>query len=303
MAVAQAAPPRPRAAGGRLFIIIGAVLALVGFGAALALGSLGGSKGGSSGAGCPCSLAVYAAKDIPFRNQVVDQSQIKVVSTPNSIIGTSTDWITIDPSTKTEKYQSAGLTAVQNLIAEVNIKAGSPLLRSQLAKQSGDVISGTQAAYLPIPAGFVAFTMPTSEQVGVAGYIQPGDYINVIATLGSAKTAAAVTVFPDLKVLRVGPNNTTVSSAGSNQPQSSSQAPTNASSITVVVSPCQAEYLLWFRSNASLTYELESYQDYNTASTRTTPATACGDGLGSAKGISATDILSKFPQFQKALGG
>lgn len=303
MAVAQAAPPRPRAAGGRLFILIGAVLALVGFGAALALGSLGGGKGGSSGAGCPCSLAVYAAKDIPFRNQIVDQSQIKIVQTPNSIIGSSSDWITIDPSTKTEKYQSAGLTAVQNLIAEVNVKAGSPLLRSQLAKQSGDVISGTQAAFLPVPTGYVAFTMPTGEQVGVAGYIQPGDYINVIATLGSGKSSAAVTVFPDLKVLRVGPNNTTVSSAGSNQAQSQGATTGIASSITVVVTPCQAEYLLWFRSNAALTYELESYQDYNTASTRTTAATDCGAGVGNAKGIQATDILSKFPQFQKALGG
>jgi Flp pilus assembly protein CpaB len=303
VAVAQAAPPRPRAAGGRLFIIIGALLALVGFGAAILLGSLGGAKTGGGGSGCPCSLAVFAAKDIPFRNQIVDQSQVKIVSTPNSVMGNSSDWITIDSGTSAAKQQSAGLAAVQNFVAEVNIKAGSPLLRSVLAKQSGDIVSGLQAAYLPIPTGFVAFTMPTSEQVGVAGFIQPGDYINVIATLGSAKTAATVTVFPDLKVLRVGSNQATVSGAGSTQPQSSQSTGGIASSLTVVVTPCQAEYLLWFRNNAALTYELESYQDYNTASSRTTKTTDCGAGLGAANGVQGSDILAKFPQFQKALGG
>src|SRR5260221_14595643 len=49
VAVAQA-PARPRAGGGRIFIIIGLVLALAGFGLAVLLGSVG---GGHIGGGAP----------------------------------------------------------------------------------------------------------------------------------------------------------------------------------------------------------------------------------------------------------
>src|SRR5438309_7377845 len=81
VAVAQA-PARPRAGGGRLFIILGVILALVGFGLAVLLSSLGGAaKGG--GAGCPCNLVVYAAKDIGLRTQITTQDQLTVKSIPD----------------------------------------------------------------------------------------------------------------------------------------------------------------------------------------------------------------------------
>jgi len=188
VAVAQA-PARPRAGGGRIFIIIGLVLALVGFGLAVLLGSLGGVRGG--GASCPCDLVVYAAKDIGLRTQIATLDQVKVKSIPDAYKPAGAIVIDTTNANKAQDAQNAaGLKAVQNFIAEVNIAADQPLLTSMLAKP-GDTVTGAQAAFLPIPAGYVAITLPTSELIGVAGYPQAGDYISILATSGGGSTASA----------------------------------------------------------------------------------------------------------------
>jgi len=46
----------------------------------------------------------------------------------------------------------------------------------------GLVSAGSAPAYLPLASGYVALTIPTGEQVGVAGHITLGDYVTVIAS-------------------------------------------------------------------------------------------------------------------------
>lgn len=296
MAVAQA-PARPRASGGRLFIVIGIVVSLVGFGFAVLLGNLGGGKGGVL-TGSTIKV-VYAAKDISLRTQITTQDQIVVKQVPEAYKPAGA--VVIDNNTKSSDEPKAALAAVSGKIAEINIAAGQPLLTSMLAT-SADSISGAQAAFLPIPPGYVAFTLPTSEQTGVAGYIQPGDYIAVTASQGSQKTAATVTIFTQLHVLRVGPANLTVTAAnGTNTAQNAAPAQTgaNATSITVMVTACQAEYLIWFANNANLKYVLESYKDYAPAVSGPDPS--CKN-VDAAKGVQASDIIGKYSAFQKAFG-
>jgi Flp pilus assembly protein CpaB len=298
VAVAQA-PARPRAGGGRIFIIIGLVLALVGFGLAVLLGSLGGARGGAS-ASCPCSLAVYAAKDISLRTQITTLDQVKVKSIPDSFKPVGAIVIDgVNANKATDAQTAAALKAVQNFIAEVNIATDQPLLTSMLAKP-GDTVSGAQAAFLPIPQGYVALTLPTGELTGVAGYIQPGDYISLVASIGSGKTGATSTVFTQLHVLRVGAANLAVTSASSNGTNSAAGTTAPATSITVIVTPCQSELINWFAGNTQMRYELESYKDYATLPTGPSPDCA---GLNAAKGVQTTDIISKFPAFTKALSG
>jgi len=299
VAVAQA-PARPRAGGGgRLFIIIGVVLALVGFGLAILLPSLtGGAK--SAGTGCPCDLVVYAAKDISLRTQIVSADQLSVKSIPDAYKPTGA--VVIDSSNAgkaTEAQSAAALKAVKNFIAEVDIAQGQPLLTSMLAKP-GDTITGAQAAFLPIPSGYVALTLPTSELTGVANYIQPGDYISVLASAGSGKTGATATVFTQLHVVRVGAANLSVTSASSTSNTAQTAAPAAPTSLTVVVTPCQAELIKWLQQNVQVSYELESFQDY--AKEPTGPDSSC-QNLNAAKGVQVTDITTRFPVFQKALGG
>ena len=298
MAVAQA-PARPRAGGGRIFIIIGLVLALAGFGLAVLLGSVGGGHIGG-GASCPCSLVVYAAKDISLRTQITTLDQVKVKSIPDTYKPTGAVVVDTVNNGKTSDVQSAAaLKAVKDDIAEVNIFADQPLLTSMLAR-AGDTVTGAQAAYLPIPAGYVAITIPTSELTGVAGYPQSGDYISVLASGGSGKGAAVVTVYTQLHILRVGPANLTVTAANANGNTQPANPTGPASSLTVVVTPCQAELITWFQNNMQIRYELESYKDYAPAATGPDPKCV---GLSAAKGVQASDVAALFPVFFKTLTG
>jgi len=299
VAVAQA-PARPRAGGGgRLFIIIGVVLALLGFGLAILLPSLtGGAKSG--GSGCPCDLVVYAAKDIGLRTQIASADQLSVKSIPDAYKPAGA--IVIDSSNtgkSTEVQGAAALKSVKGFIAEVDIAKDQPLLTSMLAKP-GDTVTGAQAAFLPIPSGYVALTLPTSELTGVANYIQPGDYISVLASAGSGKTGATATVFTQLHVVRVGAANLSVTSASSTSNTTTTTTPVAPTSLTVVVTPCQAELIKWLQQNVQVSYELESFQDY--AKGATGPDSSCPD-LAAAKGVQVADIVAKFPAFKSALGG
>lgn len=273
------------------------MVALVGAGFAVLLGNLGGGKGGVLAG--PTLKVVYAAKDISLRTQISTQDQVLVKQVPEAYKPAGA--VVIDNNTKSSDEPKVALAAVQGKIAEVNIAAGQPLLTSMLAS-SADNITGAQAAFLPIPPGYVAFTLPTSEQVGVAGYIQPGDYIAVTASQGSQKTAATQTIFTQLHVLRVGPANLTVTAANGTNTAQSAPAPSaaNATSITVMVTACQAEFLIWFANNANLKYVLESYKDYAPAVSGPDPG--CKN-VDAARGVQANDITAKFPAFQKAFGG
>jgi Flp pilus assembly protein CpaB len=296
VAVAQA-PARPRAGGGRIFIIIGLVLALAGFGLAVLLGSVGGGHIGG-GASCPCSLVVYAAKDISLRTQITTLDQVKVKSIPDAYKPTGAIILdTVNANKASDVQNAAALKAVRDTIAEVNISADQPLLTSMLAR-AGDTVTGAQAAFLPIPAGYVAITIPTSELIGVANYPQPGDYISVLASAGSQKTAVVATIFTQLHILRVGPANLTVTAANANGNNASAASTGPASSLTVLVTPCQSELITWFQNNTQIRYELESYKDYAPAATG--PDVKCA-GLTFAKGVTATDVVTVFPIFKTAL--
>ena len=298
MAVAQA-PARPRAGGGRIFIIIGLVLALAGFGLAVLLGSVGGARIGG-GASCPCSLVVYAAKDISLRTQITTLDQVKVKSIPDAYKPAGAVVLdTANAGKASDVQNAAALKAVKDTIAEVNIFADQPILTTMLAR-AGDTVTGAQAAYLPIPSGYVAITIPTSELIGVAGYPQPGDYISILASGGTAKGSAVVTVYTQLHILRVGPANLTVTSANGNNSTASTTTTGPASSLTVLVTPCQSELLTWFQNNMRLSYELESYKDYAPAATG--PDAKCA-GLSSAHGVQASDVAALFPVFAKTLTG
>ena len=149
---------------------------------------------------------------------------------------------------------------------------------------SGHVITAEDVAkssqpYLLIPKGYVALTIPTSEQQGVADYIQPGDYIAVIATVSSATKVASLTVFTQLHVIKVGTQQGAAGGA-------------SATSLTIVVTQCQAEYIAWFLAYASLKYTLESYHDYDPGNQAPDPN--CPN-VKAAKGVTLPLVKAAFP--------
>lgn len=171
------------------------------------------------------------------------------------------------------------VSQVQGMIPLVTILAGQAVTSNAVAKPSQAL--GSQSEYLPIPSGFVALTIPTSEQQGVADYIQPDDYISVIATVSTSGKVATKTIFTNLHVIRVGMEG---ASAGGSA---------TATSLTVVITECQAEYMTWFLTYASLKYSLESYQDYLQPGTQIKDPSC--PSVSSAQGVTLKQVQTAYP--------
>ena len=231
---------RPRRS--RLYIVIGTALALLAFLAAAALAS------------APYLFPATGSgtKVVVAKNNITARTRI------------SSSDLELQSVTPTPPQSFTSLSAVSGKGARVDIVAGEPVT-ANLISEASDLLSNTQTTYLPIPQGFVAVAIPTSEQAGVAGYIQVGDRIAVLAsvntqTFGASPPALAVrTVFTDLVVVEVGPVSPT-------QGQT-----TIGTSLTVLMTACDSEYMFWLLNNATLKYELESFKDYGAVPTQPDP--------------------------------
>jgi Flp pilus assembly protein CpaB len=288
LAVAPAAA-RPRPGGGRLFIIVGVLLAIVAFGAVFLLSSLGG--GGAIGGG-PTTSVVIAKQSIPLRHQLTsaDVEVAKASVNGDASLGNT--------------YPAA--TDVMGLVSEVNISRGSIITSDMLARDVSLVPAGAAPAYLPLAKGYVAMTIPTGEQQGVAGHISVGDYITIIAsaTLTTFSTSTAQqqgparqvskTVFTQLRIIGLGPasNGVQPASGGGTTTSGSAQASGVTSSLTVELTQCDAEYLVWFLANTQLRYTLESYKDYGTAPTDNED-TSCAT-IQAAGGVTNKQVDAKY---------
>jgi pilus assembly protein CpaB len=146
---------------------------------------------------------------------------------------------------------------VTGFFALVTINKGEPIT-ANLVSADPDLISSI-TSYLKIAPGYTAMTIPTGEQQGVAGYVAQSDEIYVFATVNTGQFSpvnpkvVTLLVFKDLYVIRVGPQSA-VPRQG--QPQGV------ASSLTVLMTTCDAAYLDWLLTNATLKYTLVSYKDY-----------------------------------------
>jgi Flp pilus assembly protein CpaB len=261
VSIATSALTRRR--GGRLYILIGAVLAVLAFGTAAAIASLPFIQGSSGG-----TRVVVASHDIKART-VIQSADLTLASfTP------------APPQAFTLVKDVAGKGA------RVDIPAGSPVT-SNLIASSTDLLSNSDVAFLPIPKGWIAVTIPTGEQVGVGGYVQLGDRITMLATINTSTfgqspgTSVVRTVFRDVDVLRVGPATSGQAAPG--------QAVT--SSLTVLMTACDSEYLFWLLDNATMKYELESYTDYGNLPT--TPDDKCPN-VSAATGVGPRDVDGRW---------
>lgn len=275
------APARPRPGGGRLFIIVGLLLAIL---AGAGVFFLGGTLGGGGGSG-PSINVVVAATTIPQRAAIRSEDlQIEKVS-----------GVFLNTYAKTSD--------VVNLVAEINISKGAIITSDMLVKDVGLITATTAPAYLPLAQGYVAITVPTSEQQGVAGHITVGDYITMIATAPLqlfAKPGAqpqlgnvVKTVFTNLRIIGVGPAIIATQPASGTGTTTSNPGAVGgvSSSLTLEVTQCDSEFLVWFLQNTQLKYTLESFHDYLTAPTG--PDSTCPNVLA-AHGVTADDVNKRF---------
>ena len=249
-------------------LILGGALAVLGFASTVLIG---GSLQPTATPAAASARIVVAARDLDARTTLKAED----------LTTTGYSSADIPPGALSRPGDAVGQ------VAQAVIKKGQPVLTNQLGK-AGEAPTGTQAAYLPLPAGFVALTLPTGEQQGVAGYIQAGDYmdVEVITNPKGGASANVRTVFSNIHVIRVGPAGESVA-GGSGAIKTGGVS----SSLTVVVTQCQAELLNWFVANTTLRYTLLSFRDYQPV---TGPDPAC-PVAGSPKGITDADIRARWP--------
>jgi pilus assembly protein CpaB len=251
MSIATPEIGRPRR--GRLYIVVGAILAVLAFATAAGLASLSLVQSNSGG-----TRVVVAKNNITARTKI-QASDLELKS--------------ISPA---PPQAFVDLGAVSGKGARVDILAGQAVT-ANLITSSGDLLSTSDVAYLPIPSGYVAVQVPTGELLGVGGYVQVGDRITMLATINSSAFGVSPgapvvrTVFRDLDVIRVGPASASPASGG------------QTSSLTLLVTACDAEYIFWLLNNATLKYTLESPKDYAPAPTeadQTCPKPSSASGVG-----------------------
>jgi Flp pilus assembly protein CpaB len=283
LAVGPAAA-RPRPGGGRLFIIVGLILA-VAAGAGVFL--LGGLTAGGVGGG-PTTTVIVAKQAIPTRHVITD-SDLETAKVSGNFASVNT---------------FTNKSDVINLISEIQISKGSVITSDMLARDIGLIPPGSAPAYLPLASGWVAMTIPTGEQQGVAGHIALGDYITVISsavsttisssapTGGTTKTFTK-TIFTNVRIIGLGPAASNLQpAAGTTSVGSSGPASGVTSSLTIELTQCDAEFFTWFLNNTTVRYTLESFHDY-LAQPPSTPDPTCPTVLA-AQGVSQKEVEARY---------
>jgi Flp pilus assembly protein CpaB len=261
-------------------------MAIAAFGLVFLLGNTVGGGGGIGGA--PTVTVVVAKQTIPLRH-VITLDDLDTAKVAGNFTSSNNTY--------------ASKNDVINLISEINISKGSVITSDMLARDPNAVLTGAAPAYLPLASGYVGITIPTGEQIGVAGHISLGDYITVIAS-GNAQIFAATgqqltqgsvskTVFTNLRVIGLGPASAGVQSAnGNSNAGGSGQTSGITSSLTVEMTQCDAEYMTWFLANMTVKYTTESFHDY-LAQPPSAPDPSC-PAVIAAQGVSNRQVEGRY---------
>jgi Flp pilus assembly protein CpaB len=260
----------------RPFTILGMLIALITLAAFIFLAL--NRPGGSAGIPLSGDASVVVAKvDIPVRATI----------TPEQLTVAKLNANDVPPNSF---HSIADVTGKATRFALIDIKAGQPVLANAIVTSADS--AAPAPSFLPIPQGFVAYTIPTSEEQGVAGSIQPGDYIGIISTVDKGGSTASKTIFNNVHVIQVGTSTVSITS-GRNGPTATRVAGAAASSLTIVLNQCDAEYLTWFLAKTNLRYTLEAFNDYNKG-TANNPQTSADCPIDKAAGVTNADVAKRF---------
>jgi pilus assembly protein CpaB len=245
-------PPAPRKAGGtskamRARAIVFMVVAL------------------AAGLGSAWLVMQYASRytgpavSVPMTKVVVAKQDIALASSLTPDLLAVVDW----PLSARIQGSFDSPKAVEGRVAGTTFVAGEPILESRLTAPG----AGSGLASL-IPKDMRAMTVPINEVAGVAGFVHPRDFVDVITTMtgpvapgtdpGKQEDVHSKIVLQDLLVLAVGqqlPTDTPENKAA--------VLPT----VTLLVSPEDAERLALAMTQGRLHLALRSQKDRGVADT------------------------------------
>ncbi len=145
------------------------------------------------------------------------------------------------------------MKALQGRVLKTAASRGEPILAGKLAPKG---LPGGLSAV--VPKGFRAMTVKVNEVIGVAGFVQPGDQVDVLVTIAKGpyqKNPVTRTVLQGVKVLTVGER--VEASKGSKKPKRH-----KSRVVTLQLTPRQGETLALASHEGKLLLSLRNRADH-----------------------------------------
>jgi pilus assembly protein CpaB len=206
-----------------------------------------------------------AAARIPTVKVVVAAMDIPLATALRAEALRAVDW----PAASRPDAAVSDPAALVGRVATANLAKGEAILEVKLA--SSEAGSGLAAL---LPSGMRAMSVRVDDIVGVAGFVHPGDHVDVIATMraaeGSNQPPVSKIVLQGIRVLAVGKD---VSHAGKNEKAVA------ATVATLMVTSDQSEKLALAATKGQILLSLRSRIDVvEVETTGITPPVLLGGG-------------------------
>jgi pilus assembly protein CpaB len=197
-------------------------------------------------------LGRYINKLTKVQENQVSYSQVVIANNTIPANAKVTAEMVTLKSIPTEAMHVEAITSLDKIIGgvtKVEIVKGEQILSSRV------VMDAKQAtlAYR-VPKDMRAISMPTSEVSGVAGFINIGDKIDILATYDKEDIKPVSTTYTQLQ-------NIEVVAVGSAKLSAEDKEKALPVSITVIVKPAQAEVITYAISNGTLFFTLRNPVD------------------------------------------
>jgi pilus assembly protein CpaB len=211
--------------------------------------------------------AVTTGADAPMAQLVVARQDLSAGSTINRLNLETIPW----PREHVPLKSFQDMDQVVGRQVTGKIFRGEPIVESRLVAQ-GEAGS----LQFRIPDGYLAMSMKVSPEIGVSGFIEPGNRVDVITTI-RVQRGEPVTkvVLQNILVLAVG-----------HEIEEKDNKPDEAPTVTMAVTPEQAEKLAAAKSEGTVVLALRNLRDQKFYDT---------PGFSSAELIKVRRVLTKAP--------
>jgi pilus assembly protein CpaB len=188
--------------------------------------------------------------------------------------------------------------ALVGRVAVANMVAGQTVLETLLAP--AETGAGLQAL---VPRGMRALTIEINEMSGVAGHLTPGSRVDVIATLtgqDSRRDVVTRTVAQAVPVTAVGQRAAKPGASGQAQ---AAETPQVTRSVTLLVTPQQAELIQLVSSAARCTLALRGSKDREGFESEGVSLSQLRGDVEAEKPVTVTPTTVPVVQFPPAVQG
>jgi pilus assembly protein CpaB len=245
--------------------------------------------------GLVASYSVYSYVNMKIAGSVKPTSQVVVASNeiaPGTAISTAQVKVVDWPRELIPAKATTSINAIQGRVVILPIAKGEPVLLTKLAPEGagsglGSLLDDTKRA----------FTVRVDDVSGVAGFIKPGDHVDVLAELPTqdAKEFFSKAILQNIVVLTAG--HTTEDTS-----EKKDKKPIPVTTVTLELSLEQAETLNLASSQGKIRLALRNR--LNLASL-TTPGVATSDLLGGSsrvKKVTLPKVAKKLPSVEVIKG-